>query len=541
MTVRPLAVAARAALSVVVVLAGLLTIVLVRPLGPTPVGAAQANAGMVPAQPNSVQAFGTTQFGDLSGQQLNRSLVGMADTADGAGYWLVGRDGGIFSFGDAAFHGSTGSLVLNQPIVGMAGDPATGGYWTVASDGGVFSFDSPFFGSTGSLTLNEPIVGMAVTPDGGGYWLVASDGGIFSFGDAPFFGSTGSLNLNQPIVGMAATADGLGYWMVARDGGIFTFGGAAFFGSAQGAPIDQPITGMTATPDGGGYWLVARDGSIFHFGDATEIGAALGDQEVPAIAITAAGAGYRVAYGDNTSPFGAPVTNYLAQRAGTVTAAVYDANTGATWVLNPDQIQITASIVKVDIMATAFAEAEAQDQPVPPAQIALMYPMIEVSDNNAATALWYDVGGAPAVTAFNQNLQLTDTIPSTHPITPNVSGWAFTTTSAADQVKIVSTFAFHNPVLTDGARAFGLSLMEHITPSEAWGIPADTPAGVTVALKTGLYPLANGSQVNSIGYVHGAGHNYVFAFMATGAQSEADGAATLNGLATLLYDALSSD
>jgi hypothetical protein len=60
----------------------------------------------------------------------------------------------------------------------------------VASDGGIFSFgDAAFFGSTGSLVLNKPVVGMAATPDGRGYWLVASDGGIFSFGAAAFFGS----------------------------------------------------------------------------------------------------------------------------------------------------------------------------------------------------------------------------------------------------------------------------------------------------------------------------------------------------------------
>ncbi|MDA8340780.1 MAG: hypothetical protein M0007_00905, partial [Actinomycetota bacterium] len=63
-------------------------------------------------------------------------------------------------------------------------------YWLVASDGGIFSFgDAVFHGSTGALTLNKPIVGMATTPDGGGYWLVASDGGIFSFGDAAYHGS----------------------------------------------------------------------------------------------------------------------------------------------------------------------------------------------------------------------------------------------------------------------------------------------------------------------------------------------------------------
>jgi hypothetical protein len=32
----------------------------------------------------------------------------------------VAADGGIFSFGDATFFGSTGAQRLNQPIVGMA-------------------------------------------------------------------------------------------------------------------------------------------------------------------------------------------------------------------------------------------------------------------------------------------------------------------------------------------------------------------------------------------------------------------------------------
>ncbi len=41
-------------------------------------------------------------------------------TPDGGGYWLVASDGGIFTFGDAQFWGSTGSIRLNKPIVGMA-------------------------------------------------------------------------------------------------------------------------------------------------------------------------------------------------------------------------------------------------------------------------------------------------------------------------------------------------------------------------------------------------------------------------------------
>jgi hypothetical protein len=44
----------------------------------------------------------------------------MATTPSGGGYWLVASDGGVFSFGDATFHGSTGSLHINSPVTAMA-------------------------------------------------------------------------------------------------------------------------------------------------------------------------------------------------------------------------------------------------------------------------------------------------------------------------------------------------------------------------------------------------------------------------------------
>jgi hypothetical protein len=226
------------------------------------------------ARDGGIFSFGNAAFhGSTGAIHLNQPIVGMAATSDGAGYWLVASDGGIFSFGDALFHGSTGAIHLNQPIVGMAATPDGGGYWLVARDGGIFSFgDASFHGSTGAIHLNQPIVGMAATSDGGGYWLVASDGGIFSFGDATFQGSTGALHLNQPIVGMSATHDGGGYWLVASDGGIFTFGDASFHGSAGAIHLNQPIVGMAGTADDMGYNLVAADGGIFNFGDGPFFG-----------------------------------------------------------------------------------------------------------------------------------------------------------------------------------------------------------------------------------------------------------------------------
>jgi hypothetical protein len=222
------------------------------------------------ASDGGIFTYGNLPFcGSTGGIHINQPVVGVVNTADAGGYWTVARDGGIFSFGDAAFHGSTGGMNLNAPVVGMAATPDGGGYWLVASDGGIFSFgDALFHGSTGGTHLNAPIVGMAPSPDGGGYWLVASDGGIFNYGDAGFYGSAGALRLNKPIVGMAATKDGHGYWLVASDGGIFNYGDASFDGSAGAIPLNKPVVGMAATPDGGGYWLVATDGGIFNYGDA---------------------------------------------------------------------------------------------------------------------------------------------------------------------------------------------------------------------------------------------------------------------------------
>jgi hypothetical protein len=155
-------------------------------------------------------------FGDMNGKHLNLPMVGMSPTSDGQGYWLVAADGGIFSFGDAQFRGSTGNMILNKPVTGVAVTPNGQGYWLVASDGGIFSFgDAPFYGSTGNLKLNRPVEAILPTVDGHGYWMVADDGGIFSFGDAQFHGSTGGMTLSAPIVGMIP--NGAGYTLIGQD------------------------------------------------------------------------------------------------------------------------------------------------------------------------------------------------------------------------------------------------------------------------------------------------------------------------------------
>jgi hypothetical protein len=144
--------------------------------------------------------------------------------------------------------------------VGTVASPA--GYWLVASDGGIFSFgDARFFGSTGAIHLNQPITGMAATPSGNGYWLVASDGGIFSFGDASFFGAAPSRPAHGPrsVVAMVPRSTGAGYWQASTTGELLAFGDAPDFGGASN--LNRPIVGMAAIPAAGGKHGVGNPGS----------------------------------------------------------------------------------------------------------------------------------------------------------------------------------------------------------------------------------------------------------------------------------------
>jgi SpoIID/LytB domain protein len=237
---------------------------------------------------NTVVLAGTSGSATVSGNafaaafnlQSNWFAVGQQPSGGVGGYWIDAADGGVFSFGNAQFYGSTGNIHLNQPVVGMTGTHGALGYWEVASDGGIFSFgDALFHGSVPGVlqpgqVLNKPVVGMAATSDGGGYWVVATDGGIFSFGDALFHGSTGSIRLNKPIVGMVPTHDGGGYWLVASDGGVFAFGDAGFYGSLGSNPPATPVVGVAPTPDGAGYWMLESSGTVAPFGDAPALGPA---------------------------------------------------------------------------------------------------------------------------------------------------------------------------------------------------------------------------------------------------------------------------
>src|SRR5262249_23320615 len=95
------------------------------------VGAASTVVATVDSAVRAPAAGATVYLGSAARLSLVRPIVDMASTPTGKGYWLVASDGGIFSYGDAHFHGSTGGRPLNKPIVGMTATRDGGGYWFV--------------------------------------------------------------------------------------------------------------------------------------------------------------------------------------------------------------------------------------------------------------------------------------------------------------------------------------------------------------------------------------------------------------------------
>ncbi len=226
-----------------------------------------------------------------------------------------------------------------------------------------------------------------------------------------------------------------------------------------------------------------------------------------------------------------------------VTAAVYDAVTGKTYLLHPGVREHTASTVKVEIMGTLLHQAQVAGSPLPGTELSLITSMIEVDDNSAATQLLEDVGGPSAVRRFDDSVGMTATEPhATTPYIDNDPGlpaWELTTTTAADEVKLVRAFVYPNRVLNTTSRNYGVNLMEHVEAYQAWGVTAGVGPGTTVALKDGWLPLdvANNSdwQVDSIGWVKGNGRDYVLAVLTNDNSSEQAGIDTIGHISAAVY------
>ena len=143
--------------------------------------------------------------------QLRADVVALVPSAGDAGYLTVNGLGGV-----AAHGGRRRSRLgrVDPDRVGRRGRDARhqprAGYWMVAGDGGVFSFgDAAFYGSTGGMRLNAPVLGMAPTATGRGLLARARGTAACSASATPrSTARPAGCGSYAPMVGMAATPTG---------------------------------------------------------------------------------------------------------------------------------------------------------------------------------------------------------------------------------------------------------------------------------------------------------------------------------------------
>ncbi|OMI41415.1 serine hydrolase [Streptomyces sparsogenes] len=212
--------------------------------------------------------------------------------------------------------------------------------------------------------------------------------------------------------------------------------------------------------------------------------------------------------------------------------AVLDTGSAARAVCGADAYD-TASIVKVDILAALLLRAQDAGRELTAQERSHAAVMIERSDNDAATTLWREIGGAEGLHAANERLGLTDTY-------GDASGrWGLTRTTAADQLTLLRQVFTEGPhVFTEGqaggeatlgerSRAYIRRLMGQVVPEQAWGVSAAADDPALTRLKNGWLPrTATGLwDVNSIGQVTAKGRTYLVAVLSDGHPDKDSGVA----------------
>ncbi|XVU23606.1 serine hydrolase [Actinoplanes sp. CA-054009] len=180
--------------------------------------------------------------------------------------------------------------------------------------------------------------------------------------------------------------------------------------------------------------------------------------------------------------------------------AVLDRKTGQRYSYRGTEKYETASVVKVQVLACLLLTAQDAGRDLTSTELALAKRMIRLSDNDATTSLFSKLGRAPAVSACNKRLGLTQTKVS--------SSWGLTRTTVDDQVRLLSELVDTKGPLDAGSRKLAYTLMSTVDAGQDWGVPAAAKTGESFTVKNGW--LARSTEnyrwiINTVGRVTGGG------------------------------------
>jgi hypothetical protein len=219
----------------------------------------------------------------------------------------------------------------------------------------------------------------------------------------------------------------------------------------------------------------------------------------------------------------ARATSFLSRRVGRTAFAVVDSEGRVSGVRIHETFN-TASVVKAMLLVGYLRRLDAQGQRrIDPFSASFLYPMIHVSDNNAATQCWSIVGDA-GLYAVARLAGMTDF---------SVSGsWGTAQLSPADQARFFFEMDSLVPREFVGYERF---LLSTIVGWQTWSIPVVArPLGYNVFFKDGSEPTGLGQLVHQVARLEGHGRTFAMAVMTDGDPSMLYGEATIQGVAAAL-------
>ena len=201
-----------------------------------------------------------------------------------------------------------------------------------------------------------------------------------------------------------------------------------------------------------------------------------------------------------------------------VSVAVLDLDSGASAGYG-DEAFDTASIVKVDILATLLLQAQDAGRQLTATEKSYATTMIENSDNDSASALWRIIGKAGGLDAANKTLGLSGTTGGDDML------WGLTQTTAADQLTLLQQVFGDDSKLSSASQSYIQGLMKQIEADQQWGVSAAAD-GSKWRLKNGWLARSTTGlwDVNSIGRVTAPdGHEYLIAVLSKGSTTQNKG------------------
>ena len=182
----------------------------------------------------------------------------------------------------------------------------------------------------------------------------------------------------------------------------------------------------------------------------------------------------------------------------------------------------SASVVKLMLLVSYLRREGVRHRSLHHSEKALLGPMIQRSDNSAATAIYNVVG--------NSGLNRLARAAAMKRLRPNVI-WGLTEITAADQAPFMFRLRRYIP---KRHRHYAFHLLSHIVSYQRWGVPPAKPRGWRVYFKGGFVPAGGGWRINEVAQLRRRHHKLALAVLSQGNPTLGYGAKTVQGVTARL-------